>query len=272
MHYARATLFPFARTVNAQKLLADAVLSSVVQKRAVRELERQLSELDTAKVSMHDLQSGAFAILGGNVLDESARAQNGVLERHIFETTLGDLAAGRPELPHVRTLWQELQAKHKHRSRTPKVNHALDSMSVMSRLSLFELHSHWWEQALQSLYRQGLVTQEFYAFHMIWQCLGRIEGEEPGTEGDLFACHIPGLHPAGSMLLRTSRGAQAIADVIIEQNASARDRWLHALYQAVLVYETFRTERRDSVKATAVANRHRNELRRSKSGRSRRRS
>jgi hypothetical protein len=139
----------------------------------------------------------------------------------------------------VRKEWNQLCGTIGKRSRE-RVGVAKDAIDVMSwrmREAIHFAYTLMWRSFLQCDIMSIRQTDESYFFHALWHCLPHERDTKKAVDRPTyFEGHILGLHPAGSILMQSSRGREIVGRAIVNP-----DEYFGHLFKAyeiaLFVYE-----------------------------------
>jgi hypothetical protein len=212
-------LVPRARREGSRHYLQDARIKPAILTQTVKEFDENMSS-PVSSTYLSTFSDKARELLCPISMNDELRAEVEKLEERVFGEAV-TLVGKRPweELVEmVRKEWDQLcgTVGKRSRARVGVAKDAIDMMSWRMREAVHYAYTFVWRFFLWRNTMSIRQTDESYLFHAFWHCLPPEQDREKAIKRPTyFEGHILGLHPAGSILMRSPRGRKVVGQAIV---------------------------------------------------------
>lgn len=228
--YLLAQLLPLVRSKGSPRIVADAVLSDPEYRESARQLEQMLLQNEGSQCSEQGFRDSIVNALGPRTYSDEDRTRYSELLEELLHVGRRNLAVGATDAAFeaVQACWAEWDRKYGRRSGHKEWKTMLDIFSYECRAALHQCYSAVWCWLMPILVQQYGLSAEGLMFHEVWHCQQRRDSDGNGVDDfHLFAGHVFGLHPAGSVFIQTKTGRKLIGDYL--ENPDADTTWQRLL-------------------------------------------
>ncbi|MBY0589272.1 hypothetical protein K2X85_19020 [bacterium] len=233
-------LAPMARSIGSRRVFKDARCQRHVIDKAATDLNNFLAEpLDPSYLMRFAAKTRELLCpptIEPNVIESVTS-----LESEVFDEAMKWAESGSWEkaVDVAKRKWIHLRNTigKRGRQRAGSLKRAMDVMSWNMRESVHYAYTYAWKGFLQENSGGVRDSEAQYFFHAFWNCLPHNRNPKEWEKlPSYFNGHVMGLHPAGSILIRASRGQKIIGDAIT-QPEKYFGHFLAAYEMAIYAYD-----------------------------------
>ena len=249
--YLLAKILPLVRSTGGRRVFADA------RARGIPEVEAaEVAELDSllAVCREEELSLSEFCRLTAPNFDSDVLSEYLDLSKELFSESLGHLLFEPQEaVQSMRSRWNIVNTRFGRRRGNKEKKHVLDVLSCEAKTAVHRCYSLVWENLLRKWSQQEQLSEESRRFHRLWHLeLRTVPSDSSVPPDELFHGHILGLHPAGSLFIKTAVGHDLIRQFVTTAPGtaaydSAFAKVLNGMSVAILQFQGSREE--DSLRA-----------------------
>ena len=249
--YLLAKILPLVRSTGARRVFADA------RGRGIPKVEAaEVAELDLllAAGRENELSVSEFCRLTAPNFDSDVLSEYLDMSIELFSESLDHLLLEPQDaVQSMRSRWNTVNTRFGRRRGNKEKKHVLDLLSYEAKTAVHRCYSLVWENLLRKWSQQEQLSEESRRFHRLWHLeLRTVPSDSSVRPDELFHGHILGLHPAGSLFIKTAVGHDLIRQFVTTAPGtaaydSAFAKVLNGMSVAILQFRGDREE--DSLRA-----------------------